>query len=186
LLANLNNIEVIAEATQGEEALTLATELKPDLVLMDIQMPNLNGLESTLRLSKNHPDIKVIIVSMYKNKEYILRALRSGAAGYFLKDSGPKELERAIRAVMRGETYLDSHLAESLDDYLLKLNEVTDPLQKLTSRQRQVLALLAQGHSSKDMAKELGISLKTIEAHRSQIMRTLDIHPNSEIVKQED
>ncbi len=183
LLTELHNIDVIAEANDGEELLQLVEEHEPDLVLVDVQMPRLNGLESINRLAKQNPKLYTIMVSMYKNEEYILRALKSGAKGYVLKDSGPDELEQAIRTVMLGETYLDSRLAETVDDYRRKVEELSDPLDKLTSRQREVLQLLALGHSSKEMAEILKVSPKTIEAHRSQIMRTLELYDIASLVR---
>lgn len=183
LVASLDNIAVVGEAANGYEALSLVEQLEPDLVLMDIEMPRLNGLESTARILKTHPNARVIIVSMYNNEEFILRALRAGASGYLLKDAGPQELERALRSVMLGEIHLDSRLSVSLDDYLYKIADLKDPLEKLTPRQREVLQLLTQGQTSKEIAKTLHVSVKTIESHRSQLMSALDIHDIAGLVR---
>ena len=179
----MDNIDVIAEASDGDEVLTLATQLKPDLILMDIHMPRLNGLESLNKLQKKVPQTQIIMVSMYKNEEYILRAIRDGAAGYLLKNACPEDLEQAIRTVMRGEPYLDARLSHSFEDYRQSLESIEDPLEKLTPRQREVLQLLAQGYSSQQMADTLSISLKTIEAHRSGLMRSLAIFDVAGLVR---
>lgn len=183
LVTNLPNTEVVGEANNGEEALQLITKLKPDIVLMDIHMPRLNGLESIARLSKEQGATRSIVLSMYANEEYILRALRAGASGYLLKDSGPEELELAIITVMRGESYLDSRVSALVSAYVRQVEDVTDPLDKLTTRQREVLQLIAQGASSKDIAKTLDISLKTVEAHRGQLMKTLNINDIAGLVR---
>lgn len=176
LISSLPNIETILEAGDGDEALKLLETEQPDIILTDIQMPKLNGLEILSRLRQNKSKTRVIVLSMYANEEYILRALNNGAAGYLLKDAGPNELELAIQAAMRGETYLDSRVSTKLADYMRRAGVSTNPLERLTSRQREVLQLLAQGYSTKDIAKQLDLSVKTVEVHRSQIMNTLEIH----------
>ena len=176
LVDKLPGVEAVAEASDGHEAVELTAQLEPDIVLVDIHMPRLNGLEAVVRLKKGFAHVRTVVLSMYANEEYVLRALRSGASGYLLKDAQPEELERAIRTVLLGETYLDTRVAALVADYVRRVGDATSPLQKLTSRQREVLQLVAQGYSTKAVAKELGISVKTAEAHRGQLMNTLDIH----------
>lgn len=175
LIASLPNIDTVLEAGDGDEALKLLECEKPDIVLTDIQMPKLSGLEIVSRLHGNKSKTKVIVISMYANEEYILRALKNGAAGYLLKDAPPQELELALRAAMRGERYLDSRLAPKLDDYLRRTGLAQDPLDTLTPRQREVLQLVVQGYTNKDIAQALEVSIKTVEAHRAQISETLNI-----------
>jgi DNA-binding NarL/FixJ family response regulator len=176
LIRSLPNIESVVEAKDGEEALEKLNGFHPDVILTDIQMPKLGGLEllSKLRQSKNKS--QVIVISMYANEEYILRALNNGASGYLLKDAGPQELELAIGAAMKGETYLDSRIATKVTDYMRRSGITESPLERLTLRQRDVLRLVAQGLTTKDIAQALDLSVKTIEAHRSQLMETLEIY----------
>ena len=183
LAGKLPGVEAVAEASDGQEALELTARLAPDVVLVDIHMPRLNGLETIVRLKRDHPRVRSVVLSMYANEEYVLRALRSGASGYLLKDAQPEELGHAIRAVMLGETYLDTRVAAFVADYVRKVEDAGDPLQRLTSRQREVLQLVAQGYSTKGIAKALGVSVRTAEAHRGQIMKTLDIHDVAGLVR---
>lgn len=184
LLQNINGIEVVAEASNGREALQLIQEHSPDVVLLDIAMSELNGLEVTERVSKDFPTVFVIILSMYANEEYVLQALKAGALGYLLKDSAPNELEIAINAVMRGETYLSPSISRTLiNDYLRRIDgNATEDKQhenvyeKLTSRQREILQLIAEGNSTKEIASKLNVSIKTVETHRMKIMERLEIH----------
>ena len=183
LADKLPGVEAVAEASDGQEALELTARLAPDVVLVDIHMPRLNGLETIVRLKRDHPRVRSVVLSMYANEEYVLRALRSGASGYLLKDAQPEELGRAIRTVMLGETYLDTRVAAFIADYVRKVEDAGDPLRRLTSRQREVLQLVAQGYSTKGIAKALGVSVKTAEAHRGQIMKTLGIHDVAGLVR---
>jgi len=177
LLQGLQGVEVVGEAGEGQEALRLAQTLRPDVVLMDIGMPGLNGLEVAGRLATLDGSIRVIILSMHTSEEYVLRALRAGCAGYLLKDSAVAELEVAMRAVARGETYLSPAVSKRVvDDYVRRTGGVTDPLDALTPRQREILQLAAEGHSSKEIAERLGISYRTVEAHRAQLMERLGVH----------
>jgi len=164
LLTKLDGVEVVGEAADGHETLRLAEALRPDIVLLDIAMPGMNGLEVAQRLSEFDPAIRVIILSMHASEEYVLRALRAGAAGYLLKDSAVAELELAIRAVVRGETYLSPPVSKRVvDEYVSRTGGTPDPLASLTPRQREILQLVAEGHTSKDIAQRLSLSYRTVE-----------------------
>jgi len=176
LLTKLDGVEVVGEAADGHETLRLAEELRPDIVLLDIAMPGMNGLEVAQRLSELDPAIRVIILSMHASEEYVLRALRAGAAGYLLKDSAVAELELAIRAVVRGETYLSPPVSKRVvDEYVSRTGGTPDPLASLTRRQREILQLVAEGHTSKDIGQRLGLSYRTVETHRNQMMKRLGV-----------
>ena len=184
LLASMSGVEVVAEARDGHEVIALVEKWRPRLVLMDIAMPGLNGLEATARLSKSHPETAVIILSMHAAEEYALQALRAGAAGYLLKDADLSELELAIGAVARGQTYLSPAMSKHLvTDYRRRLAEQPDPLDRLTPRHREVLQLLAEGQTTKDIAVRLKLSVKTVETHRAQLMDRLDIHDLAGLVR---
>ena len=177
LLQDLGGFEVVAEAGDGREALRLLGEHRPDVVLMDLMMPGLNGLEATARVAREFPAVRVLVLSMNAAEEFVLPAVRAGASGYVLKNARPAELEQAIRAVARGETYLTPAVAGHLiDDYRRRTTGEPDSLEKLTPRQREVLQLVAEGHSTKEIARRLGVSVKTVETYRSQLMDALDIH----------
>lgn len=184
LLESMPDIHVVGEAGDGLALLTLAAELQPHLVLMDIAMPGLNGLEATARLVKSMPGIRVMILSMHQNEEYVRRALRHGAVAYLLKDSAPTELELAIAAVLRGETYLSRVVSKGvLEDYVHRLREDDEPAEHLSPRQREVLQLIAEGLSTKDIARRLDLSVKTVETHRTGLMRQLDVHEVTGLVR---
>ena len=184
LLENMEGIEVIAEAGDGREALRLVTTHRPDVVLMDIAMPGLNGLEAAARIAKKFPNVRVVILSMHVNEEYVLQALRAGAAGYMVKGADAAELEIAIRAVARGETYLSPMVSKHVvTDYIQRISGETSPLELLTPRQREVLQLIAEGYSTKKIARTLKISVKTVETHRMQLMERLDIHDIAGLVR---
>jgi DNA-binding NarL/FixJ family response regulator len=184
LLASIAGVEVVAEAADGHEVLRLVDKLRPRLVLMDIAMPGLNGLEATARIVKAHPRTAVIVLSMHAGEEYALQALRAGASGYVLKDADLTELELAITAVARGETYLSPAMSKHLvADYRRRAAGDLDPLAHLTPRHREVLQLIAEGHTTKGIAAKLKVSVKTVETHRSQIMERLDIHDVAGLVR---
>lgn len=177
LLADLGGFEVVAEAGDGRDALRLVGEHRPDVVLMDLMMPGLNGLEATARVTREFPGVRVLVLSMNAAEEFVLPAVRAGASGYVLKNVRPAELEQAIRAVARGETYLTPAVSGHLiDDYRRRTADGADSLDKLTPRQREVLQLVAEGHSTKQIARRLSVSVKTVETYRSQLMSSLDIH----------
>ena len=175
LMQTLDGIEIVAEASNGREALDLCKTHRPDVVLMDIMMPQLNGLDATARLAAISPQTRTIILSMNANEEYVLQALRCGAAGYLLKNISPSELEQAIRAVARGETYLSPAISKHvIAAYLERVGgEPIGPFERLTPRQREVLQLVAEGNTTKEIARKLDLSVKTVEMHRSQLMAAL-------------
>lgn len=184
LLESMPDLDVVGEAADGMALLQMAQDLKPNLVLMDIAMPGLNGLETTARLTKALPDVRVIILSMHQNEEYVRQALRNGAAAYLLKDSAPLELELALKAVLRGETYLSPAVSRGIvSDYVQRLRAEEQPGDSLTPRQREVLQLVAEGKSTKEIARRLDLSVKTVDTHRSQLMKQLDIHEVAGLVR---
>jgi DNA-binding NarL/FixJ family response regulator len=184
LLESMPDIEVVGEASSGLEILELAARLQPQIVLMDIAMPGLNGLEAMARLRESAPDIQVLILSMHQSEEYVRRALLQGAAAYLLKDAAPTELELALKAVLRGEIYLSAAVSKGvMSDYVQRLRSDQPSSSQLTPRQREVLKLLAQGQSSKEIARLLDLSLKTVDTHRSQLMKQLDIHEVTGLVR---
>ena len=184
LLESMPNITVVGEAGDGLALLALADELQPHVVLMDIAMPGLNGIDATARLTRAWPDVHVLILSMHQNEEYVRRALRHGAAAYLLKDAAPMELDQAIVAVLRGETYLSPAVSRGVvSDYVQRLRNEDQPSQVLTPRQREVLQLIAEGLSTKEIARRLELSVKTVDTHRSQLMKQLDIHDVASLVR---
>jgi DNA-binding NarL/FixJ family response regulator len=177
LLASAKDIEVVAEAGNGRDALELVEKHRPDVVVTDITMPGMTGLDLVARLKKDLPDTRMIILSMHSNEEYVWQALRAGALGYLLKDAGTTELEQAIRTVARGETYLSSVISKQvIADYVLRAAPESGPLDQLTPRQREILKLVAEGNSTKEIAHLLKVSVKTVETHRAQLMERLNIH----------
>lgn len=177
LLEKISGVEVVGEASNGRDALELIKTELPDLVLMDIAMKELGGLEALPRITKNFPTVKVIILSAHANEEYVIRALRSGAAGYMLKDAATLELELAISAIGEGKTYLSPAISRTvIDSYLERVGSASSPIEQLTARQREILQLIAEGRNTKEIAGTLEISVKTVEAHRLQLMARLDIH----------
>lgn len=185
LLRQIPEVEVVGEASSGREALELVARDHPDLVLMDVSMPDLNGLEAAARIARQFPRTRTIILSMHAVEEYVHQALRAGAAGYLLKDADPSELALAVRAVARGETYLSPAVAKFVAaGFVRGGGEPSDqPLDRLTPRQREVLQLVAEGRSTKDIAQALDLSVKTVETHRAEIMRRLDIHDLAGLVR---
>jgi DNA-binding NarL/FixJ family response regulator len=177
LLERIAGVELVREAGNGREALELIRAEVPDLVLMDVAMADLGGLEALPRMTKAFPCIKVIILSAYSNEEYVIRALRAGASGYMLKDAATLELELAVNAVVQGKTYLSPSISRTvIETYLERVDGDTGPLEQLTARQREILQLIAEGKNTKEVAYLLGISAKTVEAHRLQLMARLHIH----------
>lgn len=184
LLKSLELVQVVAEAGNGHEAIQLAEQHQPDIVIMDIGMPELNGLEAAARIVKLSPAPRIIILSMHANEEYVRRALQAGAAGYLLKGAEPAELELAIKAVMRGETYLTPAVSKQVvQNYLHPREMKPGATQELTPRQREVLQLVAEGHSTKDIAQKLNLSTKTVDTHRTELMQRLDIHDIAGLVR---
>jgi DNA-binding NarL/FixJ family response regulator len=186
LLRFFDDIEVVGEASDGIEAIERARELKPDIILMDIGMPRLGGLEATIELRKTDPDIKIIILTQYEDREYISRFLKAGVSGYLLKKAVGSELVSALRTVHKGEFYLFSSLAADVVAGYLGKNRggaEEDPYEKLTDREKQVLKLIAEGHSHKEIAGCLNISVKTVIAHQTNISEKLNIHNRMGLAK---
>lgn len=184
LLESFPNIEVVGEAADGLALLALAEQLQPQLILMDIAMPGLNGLEATARLRQSWPQIQVLILSMHQNEEYVKQALRHGASAYLLKDAAPTELDIAIKNVLQGGIYLSAAVSKGvMNDYVERLRGEDLSSELLTPRQTEVLKMLAQGQSSKDIARLLDLSAKTVDTHRSQLMKQLDIHEVTGLVR---
>ena len=184
LLQNIANFQVVGEAETGNEAITLAQQLQPMIVLMDIAMPGIGGLEATKQLTLQYPSIGVIILSMHMDQLYVMRALRAGAKGYLLKGARTPELELAIKSVARGETYLSPSMSEALINQMMHGPEgESKPLDRLTVRQREVLQLIAGGLTSKEIARELGLSFSTVNTHRTDIMEQLGIHDVAGLVR---
>jgi DNA-binding NarL/FixJ family response regulator len=184
LLEKLDGCEVVADVGDGREALHLLEQLQPDVVLMDVKMPGLNGLEATARITRDYPNVRVVILSMYTNEEYVIQALRAGAVGYLLKDAAIPELHLAVQAAVRGEMYLSPAISKRvLMDYVQLVGGGGGMLDALTGRQREVLQLIAEGKPIKEVAQILQISVKTAEAHRTQLMERLDIHDVTGLVR---
>ncbi|MBP9902490.1 MAG: response regulator transcription factor [Verrucomicrobiota bacterium] len=178
LLEKLPKVEVVGEAGDGRAVLELVRLHRPDVVLLDITMPGLNGLEAAARLAKEFPDLRVIILSMHNNEEYYWRALKAGAAGYLLKKAATAELATALQQVMRGEIYLSQEISQRLVKKfpLQGIADRKSPLEQLTGRQREILQLIAEGQNTKGIAELLKVSPKTVEYHRMKLMTGLNVH----------
>lgn len=185
LLEDETDMEVIGEAEDGHMAVKLVKQLDPDVVLMDIAMPLLNGLEATRQIKRDNPQSKVLILTMHENEEYIRQLLAVGAMGYILKDAAARELLGAIRAVHRGEAVLSPAITRLvIEDYLRwgDLQPENDP-SGLSPREREVLQLVAEGYTNKQIAEILSISIKTVQTHRANLMNKLDLHDRGELIK---
>jgi len=181
ILAEQSDMEIVGEAGNGREALELAAKLKPDVVVMDVAMPELNGIEATRRMAESAPHARVLALSMHKDSVYVRETLRAGARGYLLKDSVAADLVNAVRAVASGEGYLSPAVSDAvLDDYR---RHVTNPIDLLTSREREVLQMLAEGKTNKEIAAVLNLSVYTVDAHRGRIMEKLNMHSINELVR---
>lgn len=174
----------VSEAGSGQEALDILGQERIGLVITDVAMKGMSGLELAERIRQQFPDVLVMVLSMYGNEEYVLQALRAGASGYLLKESAPKELELAINAVLSGETYLSPPISRQVvDSYVARTGGGHKPAYALTPRQREILVLVGEGCSTKEIARRLGVSVKTVETHRSQLMERLDIHDVAGLVR---
>ena len=185
LLANEEEIEVIGEAKNGREALTIIEETLPDVILMDIAMPGLNGLEATRRIKKKFPRMKVLVLTMYTNEEYIFQILNAGANGYLVKETAFQDLISAIKAVYKNEAFMSPSISKKVINSYIKRaqNDEEETCEVLTTREREILQLIAEGNSSKKIAELLFISPKTVETHRTHIMDKLNIHNRTGLVK---
>jgi two-component system response regulator NreC len=186
LLEEESDLQVVGEASDGREAVKKATELKPDVILMDIAMANLNGLEATRQIKKQLPSAKVIMVTMHKNEEYVLQSFQAGASGFILKEGAVEELVSAIRSINSDKSFLSPSISKTLiDAYMRKMEtgKTETPFDLLTDREREVLQLIAEGYTNREVAKSLFISVKTVEAHRAHIMQKLNIHDIAKLVK---
>ncbi len=185
LLDKQSDMEVVAEAEEGRTAVRLVRELLPDVVIMDVSMPDLNGMEAARQITREFGDVRIVALSMHSDLLFVTEMLKSGASGYLLKDCAFEELARAIRTVVAGKTYLSPSISGVVvDDYLHRLSKADfSGLDVLTGREREVLQLLAEGKSTKRIALKLHISAKTVETHRRQIMNKLDIHTVAELTK---
>ncbi|MGE5568309.1 MAG: response regulator [Rhodospirillales bacterium] len=178
-------MEVVGEASDGREAVRMVEELNPSVVIMDIAMPNLNGIEATSQIAKRSPGTGVIMLSVHSDESYLLRALSAGAKGYLLKDSAELDVVRAVQAVSNGKPFFSPAIAKTLlEDYMryLQQRDMQDSYDLLTEREREVLQLLAEGKSNKEVAALLNLSLYTVETHRTHIMQKLNLHNTAEIV----
>jgi DNA-binding NarL/FixJ family response regulator len=181
ILAAQPDMEIVGEAGNGREALDLAGQLQPDVIVMDVAMPELNGIEATRRIADLSPRSRVLALSMHKDSVYVREILRAGARGYLLKDSIASDLLAAVRAIARGEGYLSPGVSDAvLNDYR---RHVTDPIDLLTSREREVLQMIAEGKTNKDIATVLNLSVYTVDAHRGRIMEKLNVHSVTDLVR---
>lgn len=181
LMARMQDMEVVGEAGDGREALKLVRDLQPDIALLDIAMPGLNGLEAAERIHNEAPKTKVIILSMHAKEEYVAQALKAGASGYLLKDAATTELDLALKVVAQGQFYLSPSISRQVVDSYLHGGPTG--LDLLTPRQREILQLVAEGKSTREIAELLHLSVKTVETHRAQLMDRLDIHDVAGLVR---
>lgn len=183
LLDRMPDVEVVGEAGNGEEAVAQVAATRADVLLADVAMPGLSGLEAADRVRREFPDVRVVMLSMHANEEYVLQAFRAGASGYLLKDAASVELDLALRAAVAGQTYLSPAVSrQMIDGYMARVAGGVPP-EPLTPRQREILQRIAEGSSTKEIAFALGISVKTVETHRAQLMERLDIHDVAGLVK---
>jgi DNA-binding NarL/FixJ family response regulator len=184
LLEQMPDVDVIGEADNGRVALRLIESFRPDIVLMDVGMPEMNGLEATRRITADFPAVSVLILSMHANPEYVIQALRAGAKGYLIKGASVEELQLAVRALQRGETFLSPTISGPVvADYLHYAGAYQLPIDRLTPRQREVLQLVVEGKTTKEIAVMLDVGVKTVETHRAKLMESLDIHDIAGLIR---
>jgi len=185
LLERHENFEVVGEAADGREAVAMATEQKPDVVVMDVAMPHLNGVEAARQILVRHPDTAIVMLSMHSDESYVLRSLKAGARAYLLKDSAEADLIAAIQAIIEGRSFFSAGVRALLkEDYIYRLRKfgADDTYELLTAREREVLQLVAEGRSNKEVANLLGLSLYTVETHRTHILQKLNLHSVPELI----
>jgi two-component system, NarL family, response regulator NreC len=185
MLERESDMSVVGEASNGREAVVLAKSLKPDVVVMDVGMPNLNGVEAAHQMTEESPTLAIVMLSMHSDESYVLRALKSGARGYLLKDSAEEDLIRAVHAVAGGKSFFSPAVSKVLlDDYVRKLKRsgTEDPYDLLTPREREVLVLIAEGKSNKEIANLLSLSVYTVESHRANLMEKLNLRGLPELI----
>ena len=183
LLELYDNIEIVGEASNGKEAVEKAIELRPDVILMDIVLPGMDGIEATRRIKKKIPKTEVLVLTQYEDRDYVLSAIKAGADGYVPKRAASSELVSAINAVHKGHTFLYPSAVKVLTQDYFQRVEKEEPYDKLTAREREILKLIADGHTSREIAEMLSISLKTVLVHRDKIMQKLDLHNRNELIK---
>ncbi len=184
MLATLGGIEVVGQASNGREAIALIEQHQPSLLMCDISMSEMNGLETTRHVVKEVPDVRVIMLSMHTSEEYVWQSLKAGATGYLIKDTDPAELALAIKSVLAGKTYLTPNVStQVVNTYMQRLESETTTTNLLTRRQREILQLIAEGKALKEIARLLNLSVKTIETYRTMLMDRLDIHDTAGLVK---
>jgi two-component system response regulator NreC len=185
LLERHENFEVIGEASDGRQAVEIAAEQKPDVVVMDVAMPNLNGVEAARQILTRNPDVAIVMLSMHSDESYVLRSLKAGARAYLLKDSAEADLIAAIQAITEGRSFFSPGVRALLkEDYIYRLQKfgADDTYELLTAREREVLQLVAEGRSNKEVASLLGLSLYTVETHRTHILQKLNLHSVPELI----
>jgi two-component system response regulator NreC len=184
LLDDEADIEIVGEAEDGQQAIELAQRLLPDVVLMDITMPVLNGLEATRQIKKSFPQVKVLVLTVHSTEEYIFQILRAGASGYVVKQAAVSELVQAIRTVYQGDSFLSPSISrQAIEEYGRRAEAMEDKYDRLTDREREVLQLIAEGRTNREIAQLLHVTVKTVEAHRAHVMDKLNLHSTAELTK---
>jgi DNA-binding NarL/FixJ family response regulator len=185
LLENEPQFQIVGEAGDGLQALDLVNQHRPDVLIVDMMMPKMNGLEVLRQARQYHPSIQVIVLSMHSNEAYVVEALKNGASGYVLKDTGPAELTQAVKEVIAGRRYLSTAISERLVDAYIRKAETSkvDPYTLLTNREREILQLAAEGHTSAEIALRLSISRRTVEIHRSNVMEKLGLRNHTDLIR---
>lgn len=183
LLSNCEDIEIVGEAEDGKEAIDKTHLLSPDVVIMDITMPRMDGLEAIRRIKRKQPRVKTLVLTQHENQEYILSVIKAGASGYMPKKAVGSDLIAAVRALRKGESFLYPQAASVLISDYLQHSEHNDPYDKLTAREREILKLVAEGRTSREIAAMLFLSIKTVTGHRNKLMQKLDLHNRSDLVR---